>query len=119
MAAGAHAGVVAEPPLVQVGMVQRLRHRDPLVRIQSEHLTQQVDGLVGGWGAYGVEGGNAGRFDAAAEHVTLGRVAGVLEVGEGGRAQQVSDQVQLLDRRRGLQQREDNFIFKLRIIQVW
>ena len=50
--------------------------------------------------------------------MTLGRVAGVLEVGEGGRAQQVSDQVQLLDRRRGLQRRDDNFIFKLRIIQV-
>ena len=48
VAAGAHAGVVAQPALIQVGMIQRLRHRDPLVRVQRQHLAQQVDGLVGG-----------------------------------------------------------------------
>jgi hypothetical protein len=102
VAAGAHAGVVAQPPLVQVGMIQRLRHRDPLVRVQRQHLAQQVDGLVGGGGADGVEGSDAGRLHAAAQHVALGRVARVLQVGERGRPQQVSDQVQLLDGGGGL-----------------
>ena len=102
MTAGAHAGVVAQAALVQVGMVQRLRHRDPLVRVQGEHLAEQVHRLVGGRGADGVEGGNAGRLHAAAQHVSLGRVAGVLEVGERGRAQQVRDQIQLLDGGGGL-----------------
>ena len=34
--------------------------------------------------------------------MSLGRLTGVLHVGQRGRAQQVGDQLQLLDRRRGL-----------------
>ena len=54
----AHAAVVSQSPLVQVGMVQSLAHADPLLRVQAQHLTQQVDGLVGGGGSEGVERGH-------------------------------------------------------------
>ena len=40
-AAGAHAGVVAEAALVQVRVVQRLRHRDPLLGVQRQHLKEE------------------------------------------------------------------------------
>ena len=104
VAAGAHAGVVSEPALVQVRVVERLQHPDSLLGVKGEHLAEQVDGLVGGTGAKGVEGGHTGRFSSLGEHVALGSLAGVPHVGEGGRAQQVRDQVQLLDRGGGLQQ---------------
>ena len=101
-ATGAHAAVVAQPALVQVGMGQSLAHTDPLLGVEAEHLAQQVDGLVGGGGPEGVQGGHGGRLAASGEHVALGGLAGVLHVGEGGCAQQVRDQLQLLDRGRGL-----------------
>ena len=101
-AAGAHAAVVAKPALVKVGMCQCLAYTDPLLRVQGEHLTQQVDGLVGGGGPESVQGGHCRRLTAPGEHVALGGLAGVLHVGEAGRAQQVSDQLQLLDGGRGL-----------------
>ena len=101
-AAGAHAAVVAQPALVQVGVGQGLAHTDPLLWVEGEHLAQQVDGLVGGGGPEGVERGHGGRLAAPGQHVALGGLAGVLHVGEGGRAQQVSDQLQLLDGGRGL-----------------
>ena len=104
VAASAHAGVVAQPALVQVGVVERLEHPDSLLGVEGEHLAEQVDGLVGGTGAKGVQGGDAGRFASLGEHVALGRLAGVPHVGQGGGAQQVRDQVQLLDRGGGLQQ---------------
>ena len=102
LAAGAHTAVVAQSALVQVGMVQSLPHTDPLLRVEGQHLAQEVDGLVGGGGPEGVEGGHGGRFAAPGQHVSLGCLAGVLHVGQGGRPQQVGDQLQLLDRRRGL-----------------
>ena len=102
-AAGAHAGVVAEAALVQVRVVQRLAHADPLLGVQGQHLAQQVDGLVRGRGAEGVERRDGGRLAAPRQHVSLGGLAGVLHVGEGGCAQQVRDQLQLLDRGGGLQ----------------
>ena len=37
-AAGAHARVVAQAALVQVRVVQRLGHRDPLLGVQRQHL---------------------------------------------------------------------------------
>ena len=104
VAASAHAGVVAQPALVQVGVVERLEHPDSLLGVEGEHLAEQVDGLVGGTGAKGVQCGDAGRFASLGEHVALGSLAGVPHVGEGGGAQQVRDQVQLLDGGRGLQQ---------------
>ena len=103
VAARAHAGVIAEPPLVQVGVVESLQHPDSLLRVEGEHLAEQVDGLVGGAGAQRVERGDAGGLAALGQHVPLGRLAGVPHVGEGGGAQQVGDQVQLLDWGRGLQ----------------
>ena len=102
LAAGTHAAVVSQSALVQVGMVQGLAHTDPLLRVEGQHLAQQVDGLVGGGGPEGVEGGDGGRFAAPGQHVSLGRLTGVLHVGQGGRPQQVGDQLQLLDRRGGL-----------------
>ena len=102
LAAGAHTAVVPQSPLVQVGMVQSLPHTDPLLRVQGQHLAQQVDGLVGGGGTQGVEGGDGGRFAAPGEHVSLGCLTGVLHVRQGGRPQQVRDELQLLYRRRGL-----------------
>ena len=102
--AGAHAGVVSQPPLVQVGVSQRLAHADPLLRVEAEHLAQQVDGLVSGGTAECVEGGDGGWLAAPGEHVALGSLTGVLHVREGGRAQQVRDQLQLLDWGRGLKQ---------------
>ena len=101
-AAGAHAGVVAEAALVQVRVVQGLAHADPLLGVEGEHLAQKVDGLVGGGGPEGVECGHGGRLAAPGQHVPLGRLAGVLHVGEAGGAQQVGDQLQLLDGGRGL-----------------
>ena len=56
VAAGAHAGVISQPALVQVGVVERLEHPDSLLRVEGEHLAEQVDGLVGGTGAKGVQG---------------------------------------------------------------
>ena len=103
VAAGAHAGVVSEPALVQVGVVERLQHPDSLLGVEGEHLAEQVDGLVGGAGAQRVERGDAGGLAALGQHVALRRLAGVPHVGEGGGAQQVGDQVQLLDWGRGLQ----------------
>ena len=103
VAAGAHARVVSEPALVQVGVVESLQHPDSLLRVEGEHLAEQVDGLVGGAGAQRVERGDAGGLAALGQHVPLGRLAGVPHVGEGGGAQQVCDQVQLLDWGRGLQ----------------
>ena len=105
-AAGAHAGVVAEAALVQVRVVQRLAHADPLLGVQGQHLAQQVDGLVRGRGAEGVERRDGGRLAAPRQHVSLGGLAGVLHVGEGGCAQQVRDQLQLLDRGGGLQHKQ-------------
>ena len=102
LAAGAHAAVVAEAALVKVRMVESLPHTDPLLGVQCQHLAQQVDGLVCGGGPEGVEGGDGGRFAAPGQHVSLGRLTGVLHVGQGGRPQQVGDQLQLLDRRGGL-----------------
>ena len=83
-------------------MVQRLPHTDPLLGVEGQHLAQQVDGFVGGGGPQGVEGRHGGRFAAPGEHVSLGGLAGVLHVGQGGRPQQVGDQLQLLDGRGGL-----------------
>ena len=56
VAAGAHAGVVAKPALVQVGVIERLEHPDSLLGVEGEHLAEQVDGLVGGTGAKCVQG---------------------------------------------------------------
>ena len=60
VAARAHAGVVAEPPLVQVGVVERVSHSDTLLRVQGQHLSQQVNGFVGGSAAQCVQGGHRG-----------------------------------------------------------
>ena len=102
LAAGTHAAVVSQSALVQVGMVQGLANTDPLLRVEGQHLAEEVDGLVCGGGPQGVEGGDGGRFAAPGQHVSLGRLTGVLHVGQGGRPQQVGDQLQLLDRRGGL-----------------
>ena len=102
MTAGTHARVVAQPAFVQVGVVECLKHTNPLLRVQGEHLAQQVDGLMGGGGSEGVEGRHAGRLASLGQHVSLGGLAGVPHVREGGGAQQVGDQVQLLDWRGGL-----------------
>ena len=99
---GAHTAVVAQSALVKVRMVESLPHTDSLLRVQGQHLAQQVDGLVGGGGPEGVQGSDGGRFASPGEHVSLGCLAGVLHVGQGGRPQQVGDQLQLLYRRRGL-----------------
>ena len=58
LAAGAHTAVVAESALVKVRMVESLPHADPLLGVEGEHLAQEVDGLVGGGGPEGVEGGD-------------------------------------------------------------
>ena len=106
VAAPAHAGVVPEPALVQVRVVERLRHGHALVRVQLKQAQQEVHGVVGGAGAEGVEGGGRRRLGAAAQHVALGRVARVAHVGQAGSAQQVGDQLQLLDRTLSLQERK-------------
>ena len=87
-----------------------------LVWVHGEHLAHEVDCLVGGPLAHRVERGDAGGLDAAAQHVALGCVAGVLEVSQGRGTQQVRDKVQLLDRTTRLKKRENNYLFKVRII---
>ena len=101
-ATGTHAAVVAKATLVKIRMVQSLANTDPLLGVQGEHLAQKVDGLVGSGGSQRVEGGHGRRLAASGQHVTLGGLAGVLHVGQRGRPQQVRDQLQLLDGRRGL-----------------
>jgi len=96
-AAAAHAGVIAQSTLVQVGMVERLHHSDPLLRIERQHLAEEVDRLVSGGLAEGVQGGDGGRLLAPREHVSLGGLAGELHVGERGGAQEVGDKLELLD----------------------
>ena len=59
---------------------------------------------MGSRGSQRVEGGHGRRLAASGQHVTLGGLAGVLHVGQRGRPQQVRDQLQLLDGRRGLKQ---------------
>lgn len=47
VAALAHARVVAQTALVQVGVGEGVAARDPFGRIKHQHTTQQVHGLVG------------------------------------------------------------------------
>ena len=85
-------------------MVEGLAHTDSLLWVQGQHLAEQVDSFMGGTSSQGVECGHGGRFAASGQHVSLGSFAGVLHVGQGGGAQQVGDQLQLLDGGGGLQQ---------------
>ena len=112
VAAGAHTAVVTQPSLVQVRVVQRFRHAHPLVRVHGQHLGHQVDGLVGGPLPHRVQHRDGRWLHALGEHVPLSGVAGVLEVGQGRCAQQVSDQLQLLDRTRRLKRKTKLVISK-------
>ena len=102
MATRAHTTVISQPALVEVGVAQRLLHTDPLVRVKRQHFVHEVDGLVGGPLAEAVQGRDVGPFRALGQHVLFGALARVLEVGEGGGAEQVRDQVELSDGTGGL-----------------
>ena len=72
-------------------------------RLLLTYLTEEVNGLVRGRRAERVECAQVVGLGSALQHVPPRSVAGELHVGGRGRAQQVSDELELLDGTRGLQ----------------
>ena len=66
-------------------------------RVEDQHPTEEVDGLMCGLCAERVEGCHGGRLVAVPHNVGACSVARRLHVLQGRRAKKVGDQVQLLD----------------------
>lgn len=76
VAALTHAGVVPQTPLVQVRVGQGVAAGDPLRRVEHQHATQQVNGLVGRSVRQHVEDGQRRRFVRPPQDVGPGSFTG-------------------------------------------
>jgi hypothetical protein len=79
-------------------VVEGLNDVNPLLRVEREHLAQEVDGLVSGAWRQRVQTGDRGRLEAPTEDVSFSSVASELHFVHGGRAQEISDKFKLLNR---------------------
>ena len=103
-AASAHTGVIAQAALVQVGVIEGLRHVDAFLGIQGKHLAQEMHGLVSHGGRERVQVLDAGLLWSPGGDVALGGLARKLHVVRRGRSKEISDELELLDGRLGLEQ---------------
>ena len=70
--------MVSESALVEIGVIERFRDVDSLLRIQGQHLTQEVDSLVRHGRRQRVQVLQGGLFRTSRGHVALGGLAGKL-----------------------------------------
>ena len=104
MAATTHARMVSKPALIQIRVIESLCNSNSLVRVQSQHLAEQVDRLVsnGRWKC--VEGWQWWRLLTSGQHVAFGSLASELHVWQWRRAEEICDQLQLLNWRLRLEE---------------
>lgn len=95
LAATAHTRVETQSALVQIGMGQSVDDIDSLLRIENEHLAEEVDGLVRRLRRQRIQSGQCGRLSRAANHVFTGGLAGARHVLHVWRAQQIRNELQL------------------------
>ena len=85
-------------------MIKGLDHVDPLLGVQGEHLAQEMDGLMSGAGWQCVQVGDGGWLRPSGQDVPFGGLAGELHVVDRRGAEQVSNELQLLDGWLGLKE---------------